>query len=32
MFDFYFEIHKGYGFEFLWVSFLLADKFTLNFS
>jgi hypothetical protein len=21
-FDFYFEIHKGYGLEFLWVSLL----------
>jgi hypothetical protein len=31
-FDFYFEIHNGYGLEFLWVSLLLIDKLTMNFS
>jgi hypothetical protein len=32
MFDFYFEIYKGFGLVFLWVRLLLADKLTMNFS
>jgi hypothetical protein len=31
-FDFYFEIYKGYGLEFLWISLILTDKLTMNFS
>jgi hypothetical protein len=29
-FDFYFEIHKGYGLELLCISLLLTDKLTMN--
>jgi hypothetical protein len=32
MFDFYFEIHEGYGPEFLWVSLPLADELSMTFS